>query len=60
MLHVIAVCLSSQGERGPPGPPGIQGETGVGLPGPKVNSVMIYLLNISLYFLIACLWVFPY
>lgn len=25
-----------QGERGPPGPPGIQGETGIGMPGPKV------------------------
>lgn len=27
----------SQGERGPTGPPGIQGETGIGLPGPKVK-----------------------
>lgn len=31
----------SQGERGPTGPPGIQGETGIGLPGPKVNIVIL-------------------
>uniref|UniRef100_A0A667XQA4 Collagen alpha-1(XXVIII) chain n=1 Tax=Myripristis murdjan TaxID=586833 RepID=A0A667XQA4_9TELE len=32
-------CLggSNDGERGLPGPPGIQGETGIGLPGPKVH-----------------------
>uniref|UniRef100_A0A671UUM2 Collagen alpha-1(XXVIII) chain n=1 Tax=Sparus aurata TaxID=8175 RepID=A0A671UUM2_SPAAU len=29
------------GERGLPGPPGIQGETGIGLPGPKVKSMML-------------------
>lgn len=32
----------SQGERGPTGPPGIQGETGIGLPGPKVKSSSEY------------------
>lgn len=38
--------MRSQGERGPAGPPGIQGETGTGLPGAKVNGVMDYPLNI--------------
>uniref|UniRef100_A0A3Q1IWW3 Collagen alpha-1(XXVIII) chain n=1 Tax=Anabas testudineus TaxID=64144 RepID=A0A3Q1IWW3_ANATE len=28
-------AVSFEGERGPAGPPGIQGETGIGLPGPK-------------------------
>lgn len=33
----VISCMWSQGERGPAGPPGIQGETGFGLPGPKVK-----------------------
>ena len=28
-----------QGERGPSGPPGVQGETGIGLAGPKVRFI---------------------
>uniref|UniRef100_A0A3Q3J2G6 Collagen alpha-1(XXVIII) chain n=1 Tax=Monopterus albus TaxID=43700 RepID=A0A3Q3J2G6_MONAL len=31
-----------QGERGPPGPPGIQGETGIGLPGPKKCNLICH------------------
>lgn len=37
-LHFVFVL---QGERGLPGPPGIQGETGIGLPGPKVGLVIM-------------------
>lgn len=37
-LHSVFVL---QGERGLPGPPGIQGETGIGLPGPKVRLVIM-------------------
>lgn len=35
-----------QGERGLVGLPGIQGETGIGLPGPKVNGVMDYIFMV--------------
>lgn len=34
---IILNVFGCQGERGFPGPPGIQGETGIGLPGPKVD-----------------------
>lgn len=33
----VLLCMCSQGERGLTGPPGLQGEIGIGLPGPKVN-----------------------
>ena len=48
------VCLWSQGERGPPGPPGIQGETGIGLSGPKVSHVVDRPVNTLLYFVNIC------
>jgi len=31
-----------KGERGLPGPPGLPGETGIGLPGPKVQATLLY------------------
>uniref|UniRef100_A0A665WBH0 Collagen alpha-1(XXVIII) chain n=1 Tax=Echeneis naucrates TaxID=173247 RepID=A0A665WBH0_ECHNA len=33
---IVEKVIKEIGERGLPGPPGIQGETGIGLPGPKV------------------------
>lgn len=33
--------IKSQGERGPAGPPGIQGDSGIGLPGPKVSRLYL-------------------
>lgn len=38
MLFFMYVFNVLQGERGLPGPPGIQGEIGIGLPGPKVSN----------------------
>ena len=37
----LSVCVCWQGERGPGGPPGVQGETGVGLAGPKVPTAPV-------------------
>lgn len=36
------ILVLLQGERGLPGPPGLQGETGIGLPGPKVRFFHTY------------------
>lgn len=45
-LHVY---LFLQGERGLPGPPGIQGETGIGLPGPKVKHTAVLFRKFTLW-----------
>uniref|UniRef100_A0A3Q4ICY3 Collagen alpha-1(XXVIII) chain n=1 Tax=Neolamprologus brichardi TaxID=32507 RepID=A0A3Q4ICY3_NEOBR len=41
-------CLCAFGERGLPGPPGIQGEQGIGLPGPKVKSATLFFWKMKL------------
>lgn len=36
-----SLCVSPQGDLGPTGPPGHIGETGYGLPGPKVGRMAL-------------------
>uniref|UniRef100_A0A3B4C3J8 Collagen alpha-1(XXVIII) chain n=1 Tax=Pygocentrus nattereri TaxID=42514 RepID=A0A3B4C3J8_PYGNA len=40
-INITEKILIEIGERGPSGPPGLQGDTGIGLPGPKVGIVFI-------------------
>ena len=40
-LIYCSTCGSCQGEPGPRGPPGAVGESGVGLPGPKVSPAQV-------------------
>lgn len=41
LKSVLLFCNFLKGERGLPGPAGLTGETGVGLPGPKVKMPII-------------------
>lgn len=44
MNNSFLIYFSVQGDQGPPGPVGQMGEPGVGLPGPKVRPVQVFMI----------------
>ncbi|CDQ88798.1 unnamed protein product [Oncorhynchus mykiss] len=53
-FNLCLLCLSSQGDRGQAGPAGIQGENGIGLPGPKVHLVCFCFCLTNELFYVTC------